>query len=149
MSDAVTIPTWVGILVAIGTPLTTFAGVLLANFLSRKGAVELEARSRREETMRNLRWAAELAVSDDQGKANLGLAELNALGQSALSDQEQQVFIDAALEAVLLEPEEAIEVAERQGVDVVVEVGSTPSGHDLGGQTGVRSKPDESEDDRG
>lgn len=34
--------------------------------------------------MRNLRWATELAVSNDSAKAGLGIAQLRALGESDL-----------------------------------------------------------------
>lgn len=77
----------------------------------RVGAKELETRSNREETMRNLRWAAEFSVSDDVAKARLGLAQLRALDDSKMLDSEQQVFIDAALAAVLIHPIEEIEEA--------------------------------------
>lgn len=73
-----TVPIWAALAVSIGTPLLTFVGVLVAQRIVRVGAVELEVRSRREETMRNLRWAAELAVSDHLGESRLGLAHLRA-----------------------------------------------------------------------
>lgn len=96
MPDAAMIPTWVGVVVAVGTPVLTFCGVLLANWLSRQTAHETETRSRREETMRNLRWAAELAVSDDPRSALLGLTQLQALDEAELLDAEQKVFVTAA-----------------------------------------------------
>ena len=52
----------------------TFVAALLATAVSRKGAVELERRSRREESMRHLKWAAELAVSDDDRRARRSFA---------------------------------------------------------------------------
>lgn len=61
---------------------------------------QLEARSKREETMRTLRWAAELAVGSED-KTQLGLAQLLALADSDLLDVAQQGFIDAALQAVV------------------------------------------------
>jgi hypothetical protein len=85
--------------------------VLVGNLLTRRGAKELERRSKREEVLRNLRWAAELAVSEDAGKAQLGLAELQALAESDLLEPGQKLFIDAALEAVVREPEEELEEA--------------------------------------
>jgi hypothetical protein len=95
------VPTWTAIAVSAGTPLLTFVGVLVAQYLLRKGANELEVRSRREETLRVLRWAAELAISADEGKARLGIAQLNALGDSELLDEAQQLFVDAALDAAI------------------------------------------------
>jgi len=100
-----TLPTWAVYAVSFGTPVFTFLGVLLAQFISRKGARELESRSRREETMRNLRWAAELAVSQDGRMADLGVAQLAALLDSDLLDDSEKVFVEAALDAVLEVPE--------------------------------------------
>jgi ribosome assembly protein YihI (activator of Der GTPase) len=59
--------------------------------------------------MRNLRWAAELAVHEDDRKAQLGVAQLNALDASDLLDESQQLFIDAALDAVVSVPLEELD----------------------------------------
>lgn len=73
------LPTWAVYSVAFGTPLLAFIGGLIGQLIGRRGAVELEGRSKREEVMRNLRWAAELAVSPDESKARLGVAQLRSL----------------------------------------------------------------------
>jgi len=114
------VPVWAVFLVSLGTPLLTFVGVLLGNKVASRGAAELERRSKREETMRVLRWAAELAVSEDEAEASLGVAELNALGDSSLLDDDQQLFVDAALNTVVADPADDIEEA---GPDAVVSVG--------------------------
>lgn len=116
-----TVPTWAAWAVSVGTPALTFAGVLIAQAILRKGANELEVRSRREETLRVLRWAAELAVSTDDGKARLGVAQLNALGDSDLLDDAQQLFVDAALLAVVDVPAEELE--QSTGDVEVLEIG--------------------------
>jgi hypothetical protein len=67
---------------------------------------------RREEVMRSLRWAAELAVSDDVRKARLGNRELRALQNSRLLSPAEEDFIYAALDAALDVPVHAIEQAE-------------------------------------
>jgi|1186.fasta_scaffold1036334_1 hypothetical protein len=113
-----TLPTWSVWLVCLGTPLLTFVGVLVAQAISRKGAQELETRSRREETMRNLRWAAELAVKDDERMADLGVAQLAALLESDLLDDSEKGFVEAALDAVYQDPEAEIEQL-GEDVDVV------------------------------
>jgi hypothetical protein len=98
---------------SIGTPISAFLGVLAGNFFTRRGAKELETRSRREEVLRNLRWASELAVDADERKAALGVAQLNALADSDLLDESQQLFVDAALETVIRVPlEELAEAGE-------------------------------------
>ncbi len=76
--------------------------------------------------MRSLRWAAELAVSDDVRKARLGNRELRALEVSRLLSPAEEDFIYAALDAALDAPVHAIEQAEGD-VEVVatMDVGAT------------------------
>jgi hypothetical protein len=76
--------------VAFGTPALAFAGGLIGQLVTRRGAVELEKRSKREEVMRILRWAAELGVSADEAKARLGRAELDTLLDADLLDEEER-----------------------------------------------------------
>jgi hypothetical protein len=64
--------------------------------------------------MRNLRWAAELAVSDEENTSRLGVAELRALAASPLLDAEEQGFIDAALRTVIKDAEAEVEAAETE-----------------------------------
>jgi hypothetical protein len=70
------LPTWAVYALAFGSPALTAIIALIGQHLSRRGAKELEKRSRREEIMRILRWAAELAVSDDVSKARLGVQNI-------------------------------------------------------------------------
>jgi ribosome assembly protein YihI (activator of Der GTPase) len=115
-----TLPTWAVYAVSIGTPVLAFVGVLIGHLFLRKGANELDVWRRREETMRMLRWASELAVSDDDAKARMGVAALAALSGSELLQEEDQQLVDAVLDSVLEEPLEEIEAA---GDDVsVIEV---------------------------
>jgi hypothetical protein len=101
MSAATQTPTWAVIAVAVGTPVLAFLGAIMGHLVARRSAKELETRSRREQLMETLQWAAELAISEDQAKARLGLRELQALSDSDLSDSEVHAFVDAALEAVV------------------------------------------------
>lgn len=55
--------------------------------------------------MRNVRWAAELAVSQDDRMADLGVAQLAALLAPDLLDDPEKIFIEAALDAVYEDPE--------------------------------------------
>jgi hypothetical protein len=119
--DLVTsLPTWAVWVLSFGTPLLAFAGVVFGQAVTRRGEKELEFRSKREEVMRILRWAAELAVSDDQAHSRLGVAELGALLQSELLDEEEKDFVQAALTAVVRVPVEQIEHIEQLGGDVRV-----------------------------
>lgn len=104
-----TLPTWGVYAISVGTPVLTFIGVLLAQLITRRGDVELETRSKREETMRTMRWAAELSASDDDRTASLGVAELTALLESDLLDESDKVFVEAALDAVYEPVETEIE----------------------------------------
>lgn len=120
----ITLPSWAVYAVSFGTPLVTFIGVLVAGAINRKGATELEERSKREETLRVTRWAAELAVEDDPGRAYLGVYELRALAASELLDDAQALFVKAALEAVV---DAAADRAEESGQDsAVVQVEDDP-----------------------
>jgi hypothetical protein len=116
------LPDWAVWVVAIGTPLANAVVTVVGQRISRRGDRELESRSRREEVMRMLRWAAELAVSDEVHKARLGNQELKALLGSNMLNSADRDFIFAALDAALEEPVQAIELA---GDDVEV-VASAP-----------------------
>lgn len=104
-----TLPTWAVWVLSFGTPVLAFLAVLIGQAVTRRGAREQETRSKREEVMRILRWAAELAVSDDQAHSRLGVVELGALLGSELLDEEEKDFVQAALEAVVRIPAERIE----------------------------------------
>jgi hypothetical protein len=111
------LPTWAVWVLSFGSPALAFVGVVLGQAITRRGEKELEFRSKREEVMRILRWAAELAVSDDQAHSRLGVAELGALLQSELLDEEEKNFVQAALTAVVRVPVGQIE---QLGEDVKV-----------------------------
>jgi hypothetical protein len=137
-----TLPTWAVWVLSFGSPLLAFVGVLIGQAITRRGAVELETRSKREEVMRILRWAAELAVSDDQAHARLGVAQLGTLLASDLLDEEEKDFVQAALTAVV---RPAVEQIEQLGGDVQVVAES-----DLSAGTGVDvPSQGEAEDDGG
>lgn len=56
-------------------------------------------------------------MSDDPARSALGVAQLIALGDSSLLDEDQQLFVDAALAAVV---EDAAEEVEAAGSEVEV-----------------------------
>lgn len=110
----------------VRTPLSALLGVLINQWLTRRTAKEIDARSKREELMRNLRWAAELASATEERKSELGVAQLVALGESDLLDAAGQGFIDAALASVIREPTDEIEEIEASGesAEVVEDIGN-------------------------
>ncbi|MDN5919269.1 MAG: hypothetical protein L0I76_29940 [Pseudonocardia sp.] len=82
--------------------MDTTNNAILTRLDGRLGAVELDRWRRREETMRMLRWASESAADEENTTlAGVGLAALEALGDSELLQAEDQVFIDKVLDAVL------------------------------------------------
>ena len=119
-------PTWLVIAIAVGTPVLTFVAAVLGNLVARRTAHELETRSKREEAMRHLKWAAELAVSDDPRRADLGIRELMALAGSSLLDPEQQAFIEAAMETVYDGAEDEVAHAADEGKTVQVVLSDAP-----------------------
>jgi len=94
-------PVWATVFVAVGTPVLAFLGAVFGQLLTRKGAKETDIRWRREETMRILRWAAELAVDGDVARSSVGVAALDALEESALLQDDDQPLISAVLDAVV------------------------------------------------
>jgi hypothetical protein len=125
-----TLPTWAVYLLAFGTPVLAFVGGLVGQLITRRGAVELEQRSKREEVMRNLRWAAELAASDDVNKARLGNRELRALENSEMLTASEVEFIYAAYDAALDVPVHEFENASGE-VEIVATTGLSVTGEDL------------------
>lgn len=94
------LPTWAVYCVSFGTPLATFIGVLIGHVLASRSTDELDCRAKREESMRTLRWAGELALSGDVGSARVGLAALDALSASPWLQSEDQAFIDTVVAAL-------------------------------------------------
>ncbi|HCB06127.1 MAG TPA: hypothetical protein PLZ93_05980 [Nocardioides sp.] len=80
------------------TPLLAFAGALLGVVLNRWGALELEQRSVREETMRNVRWAAELVMSPDPRLRGLGMGQIQALNQLPALDVYERTMLLAVID---------------------------------------------------
>lgn len=148
VADVTTLPTWAVYAVSIGAPVLAFLGVLVAQVIARRGDVELETRSKREETMRTMRWAAELSASTDDRTASLGVAELTALLESDLLEESDKIFVEAALDAVYEPVETEIE---QLGDDVEVVQYLADEGEALveDGEGGVSLESDEGDGDGG
>ena len=104
-----TLPSWAVWALSFGSPALVFIGVLIGQAITLRNAKELEMRSKREEVMRILRWAAEIAASDNEALARQGVAQLGALLRSDMLDDSQKDFVHAALAAVVKEPAQQIE----------------------------------------
>jgi hypothetical protein len=107
-------------LVAFATPVLAFVGGVFGQLVSRRGAVELERRSRREEVMRVLRWAAELAVSPDEAKVQLGVAQLRSLLGSKIIGEDEKDFVASALGDRIGPLRDQIRQMEQRGEEVRV-----------------------------
>jgi hypothetical protein len=121
------LPTWAVWLLSFGSPALTAVVAYAGVRITHRGNRELEVRSRREEVMRNLRWAAELAVEHDVRKARLGNRELQALLSSNLLAPAEVDFVYAALDAALDVPVQAIEQA-GDDVEVIATASLSDSG---------------------
>ncbi|MGQ0624500.1 MAG: hypothetical protein ACT4PP_07600 [Sporichthyaceae bacterium] len=91
---------WGTAAIALGTSILAFAGALFGVLVSRRGARDLDVRWRREESMRLLRWACELAVDPQARRRDVGVATLGALETSTLLQREDQALVSAALAVV-------------------------------------------------
>ncbi|MEO6502155.1 MAG: hypothetical protein ABIQ09_09625 [Jatrophihabitantaceae bacterium] len=118
MTATTELPTWAVYAISFGTPGTALAGVLIGQLLTRRDAKELEKRSRREQVMKTLEWAAEMAISEGEATSRLGLSQLRALAASNLNDQDVQAFVDAALDAVVKDEADEIKKAAGTGEPV-------------------------------
>jgi hypothetical protein len=70
-----------------------FIGALAGHLLSRRSARELDRWRHREEAMRLMRWAVELAVAPEKPRFLAGLSALAALLDSPLLDDEDTGFL--------------------------------------------------------
>lgn len=95
------VPLWVAIVLAVGAPALAFGGALTGQIFSRRAANEQDVRWHREESMRILRWAAELAAEPQGSRSAVGVASLEALERSELLQAADQVLISAVLIAVV------------------------------------------------
>jgi len=87
--------------VAVATPVLSFAGSWLGGWLNRRSARELDRWRRREETMRLLRWASEMAVDSDERRALVGMSAMAALTTSEMLQPEDLSMVGLVADAVL------------------------------------------------
>lgn len=91
------VPLWVAVTIAVGSPLLAFLGLLLGQLLTRRSARETETRWQREETMRLLRWAADLSTGAAVKRARLGIVALRALAAAPLLQSTDLNLVGAVL----------------------------------------------------
>jgi hypothetical protein len=88
----------------IATPLLAFAGGLVGHLLSRRASRELDRWRKREEAMRMLRWATELATDPHADRAQAGITVLSALLDSPLLDEDDVGLVATIAGNIALSP---------------------------------------------
>lgn len=134
------IPGW---LVALAVPIGALIGVGITVAVMRKNANDALRTAEHEERMRSLRWAAELAVSEVDAEARLGILELEKLGTDPAIGPREQELIDGALEAAQYDDKLALANAAPDAEVVFVEDNEAIDGP--GGEAGdqpVRKQED-------
>jgi hypothetical protein len=107
------LPTWAIWLAVFLVPVLPVVGGLFGNRLGRKTA-------QREELMRQMRWAADHAISKDPRQAQLGTDQLIAILASDLLTEDTEILIDTALQSLIAGPKAEIEEAEKAGEEITV-----------------------------
>lgn len=92
------------VILLVATPVLAFLGAMAGHLLLRRTAVELDRWRKREETMRLMRWAVELATDTDQDRARAGLIVLGALLDSPLLDEADIDLVATVAGVVALPP---------------------------------------------
>jgi len=115
---------------AAAAPVLAFAGSWLGVRTNRRASIELDRWRRREETMRLMRWAAELAVDDTDRRAGVGLAALDALRESELLQDEDLDLVQAVAQSLL------VETVAQYDQDAVIRVDDDAEADDLGASDG-------------
>lgn len=101
-------PLWVAVLGSFGvgailSALITRRVTLRGQDLQRSTALDEDRSRRRTEALASVRWAAELAVSEDPARARLGASSLAALQESTLTLPEDKALF-AAIYRAAIEP---------------------------------------------
>jgi hypothetical protein len=84
----------------LSATLLALFGVLVGQRVARSSAVEVDRWRKREETMRLLRWATELAVEDDVWRQSVGVEVVRAPRRAPILDPDDVPVVAAVLDAV-------------------------------------------------
>ena len=98
-------------LALVAGPVLALGGVLLGHLVTRQSARELDRWRKREETMRLLRWATELALDESPGRSLIGLEVLNTLVNAPMLDDDDRVLVIAVLDPIA----ERVTLTEQEG----------------------------------
>lgn len=86
-------PDWLLIATSVATPVLAFLGVVLGQWWTRRTGKELDRWRKREETMRIVRWATELAFAGSEAQGDVAIAVFEALRDGNLLDEADNVFV--------------------------------------------------------
>jgi hypothetical protein len=92
---------WIRDALAASAPLLALAGVMIGHWMSRLTARELEARWRREETMRILRWAVDKVIDQDDTASRSGVIVLEALTDAELLHDADTGFLEQIIHGIM------------------------------------------------
>lgn len=103
------------LIIGLVAGILAFLGALLGHWITRKGAVELDTWRKREETMRMLRWAVELATdTDNPWRSAAGMDVLDALGESPLLQDEDVELVHQVTSSIAATLVDALEQGYRE-----------------------------------
>lgn len=92
------------IITPIAAAVLAFVGAFIGQWWTHRSALELEHWRRREETMRMLRWATELAADEHPLRAKAGLLTLTSLTESELLQAEDEAMVNGIADMFLETP---------------------------------------------
>ncbi len=88
---------WLAVLAAIAA----FAGAAVGHVVTYLVARRQTALGRQQDTLTNLRWAADQALAEDSHRARLGVRYIRAIARSSDLDEDTEAMVDATLAAVV------------------------------------------------
>ncbi len=91
------------LVIGLVTGLLAFLGSLLGHWIARKRDVALDVWRRREESLRMLRWAVELAIDDSApSRQEAGIDILDALYASPLLQDDDVALVESVMSSIAL-----------------------------------------------
>ena len=90
-------------------PIATLVVASVALFVGLRTIRQRDLADRREQWWKRFAWAAELALSDDEHRRDLGLRSLDLLAASRLGGDEELELLDAAVTVELARRPEVLD----------------------------------------
>lgn len=93
---------WVAVIGALATGAAGYLGHVFQSRIPTKDNVASLVYARRAEALAHFRWAAELAVSEDEARRHLGAGQLGELVRSSHLNGEDLARVRAAIESAVV-----------------------------------------------